>query len=140
MRENSNAWAEAVVVIVVLGALFAGGWWIENRFGPSGVLMLLGALFGILCWAGGNMMNQRNTKAVLRSVADFNHDLSGTLKEAMRGHNMQSKIEVLDAQRVERLSQQRASLLLDVERQRMQLEQKPAQDWDDSDVVYEEVG
>lgn len=102
--------------------------------------MLLGALFGILCWAGGNTMNQRNTKAVLRSVADFNHDLAGTIKEAMRGQNIQSKIEVIDAQRIETLSRQRAGLLLDVERQRMQLDQKTVHEWDDSDVVYEEVG
>lgn len=149
MREQhrGGGWPLALTIIAVLIAIWYGGTWVEDRFGSSAVLMVFGGVFGITCFSAGALLIHANTRHTLNSAAQFNHDLasterhrSGTYKELLRGDNMRARIEVIDAKRIDQLAQKRADVLLDVERQRMALEQKPQQWTYNSDVEYEEIG
>jgi hypothetical protein len=116
--------------IVILGILTFIGvavWWLESRFGADVALMTLGGTLGIICFAFGAILTYGLARAMLRGASEFNRDIASTdryrqmtMREYARGEreafNARTKLEVLDA----KLAQQRAGLLLDLERRRME--------------------
>lgn len=90
----------------------------------------------------GFVLNMVSTKNVMGNLAEFNKYDAQTdryrmmsYKENARGEAAeraaQAKISVLDARRVDQIAQQRAKALIDLERQKWQGQQQPAQVEDD---------
>ncbi|RIK36062.1 MAG: hypothetical protein DCC55_28495 [Chloroflexi bacterium] len=134
-RERRGGNAAAVITVAVIAFVVVGVWWVESRFGSTTAILVLGGFFGVACLVIGYLLNLASTRYTLNTAADFNRDLAGVekyrqqaFKEFARGdaaeRTAQARIQVLDARRVDQLAQQRAGLLLDLERKRMEEQQR----------------
>lgn len=135
--DSGNGSAGAVKLLAALGFICLAVWWLESRFNAEVVIMVVGGLFGVACFAGGALLISAHTRHTLDSVAKFNQADAqvdryrmASMKEIARGdaylQRAASQIQVIDAKRIDSLAQQRAGLLMDLERQRNQQPQ-PAQ-------------
>jgi len=131
---HSSANPVLIMIIVIVGFIGVGVWWLESRFDSTVAIVVVGGLFGVVCLVIGYLLNLASTKSTLAAAADFNHDLAGVeryrqaaFKELMRadGH-----IRVIDAKRIDQIAQQRAGLIVDLERQK---QQQPALTWNVDD-------
>lgn len=139
------------VTIAVLVFICVAAWWLESRFGASVAIMVLGGALGVVCIIIGYLLSMANQKFTLHNAAMFNRDnatveryRAATDKEIARGEReafaARAKLDVIDAQRVNRLAQQQAKLLVDLERQRIEETKRPTQ-WavdDDDDSRFSE--
>lgn len=136
MNERHNSAPIMWIVVSIFAFIGVGVWWLESRFDSTVAVIVVGGIFGVICLVIGYLLSLANTKSTLAAAADFNHDLASVEKyrqqafrDLMRADN---QIRVLDARRVDQIAQQRAGLLVDLERQKNQ----PAQTWsvdDDED-------
>lgn len=142
-----------VIYLATLGFICLAVWWIESRFGVNTtgyVLLGLGIAGAVVL---GFVLNMANTKGVLGILAKFNQNDAmtdryrmATFKENAKGEvaerAAQAKLTVLDARRVDQIAQQRAKVLIDVERQKWQGQQQPAvnDDWWTTEPSEEEWG
>lgn len=119
------------VLIYALAFVGLAVWWLESRFGANTAMMVLGGTLGIVCFAAGGLLVAAVQKATLGAASDFNHDLANTeryrqmsQREGFRGEreafNARAKLDLLDAKRIDQLAQQRAGLLVDLERRRIE--------------------
>ena len=124
---------------VVLGLLAVGGsmlgfgvWAVfrglEDRFGANVVVLVFGGLFVLGVFVGGALFSaqvaRQSQRAFLQGLGELGDVMRGTAgvqREALRGEReafrAAARIETIDAQRVERLADQRARLLLADNRQ-----------------------
>jgi len=139
-RVRGNGCAPIIITVTIALVLGVGVWWMESRFGPTFAMAVVGSLIGALLVIAGNMLSLANSRSTLDAAARFNESLAMTEKhrqlthrEYARGEAANQKAEaqlrVLDAKRIDQLAQQRAGLLVDLERQK----QAPAQRWSDDD-------
>lgn len=137
---NNNS--TPITIIAVLGFICLAVWWIESRFGTSTTGYVLLGLGLVAALAVGWVLSLATMKATLGAQTEFNRQDAQTdryrmmsYKENARGEAAeraaQAKISVLDARRVDQIAQQRAKALIDVERQKWQGQQQPAQVEDD---------
>lgn len=138
---NNNS--TPITIIAVLGFICLAVWWIESRFGTSTTGYVLLGLGLVAALAVGWVLSLATMKATLGAQTEFNRQDAQTdryrmmsYKENARGEAAeraaQAKISVLDARRIDQLSQQRAKALIDVERQKWQIQQhQPATADDD---------
>lgn len=137
---NNNS--TPITIIAILGFICLAVWWIESRFGATMTGFVLVGIGIALAIVIGFVLNMVSTKNVMGNLAEFNKYDAQTdryrmmsYKENARGEAAeraaQAKISVLDARRVDQIAQQRAKALIDVERQKWQGQQQPAQVEDD---------
>jgi len=131
MERRSGSTAAIVITVSVVLFVMVGVWWIESRFGSTTAILVIGGLFGVICLVVGYLLNMASTKHVLSEAANFNHDLAeseryrqATQREFVRGEreafSARAKLDVIDMKRVDQIAQQRMSLLMDLERQKLQ--------------------
>lgn len=145
MREQRRGGFGGFVIVAVLAFIVAAVWWLESRFGANVAMMVLGGTLGIICFAAGGLLVAAVQKATLNAATDFNHDIAGTeryrqmtgreyARSEREAFSARAKLEVIDAKRIDQLAQQRAGLLVDLERKRME-EAKQLPHWgvDDED-------
>lgn len=131
-----------ITIIAIIGFICLAVWWIESRFGATMTGFVLVGIGIALAIVIGFVLNMVSTKNVMGNLAEFNKYDAQTdryrmmsYKENARGEAAeraaQAKISVLDARRVDQIAQQRAKALIDVERQKWQGQQQPAQVEDD---------
>lgn len=146
MERRSGSTAAIVITVSVVLFTMIGVWWIESRFGSTTAILVIGGLFGVICLVVGYLLNMASTKHVLAAATDFNRDLAeseryrqATQRELVRGEreafSARAKLDVIDMKRVDQIAQQRMSLLMDLERQKMQPAVASAPTWmvDDDD-------
>lgn len=132
-RERVNH-GSGLIVVCVLIFIGVAVWWLESRFSSTVAIMVIGGLFGVLCLIAGYMLNLASTRHTLETAARFNEALATTERHrqmTFREHarsereafNARAKLEVVDAKRIDQIAQQRASLLMDLERQRYRQDQ-----------------
>ncbi|TXH52638.1 MAG: hypothetical protein E6Q97_15305 [Desulfurellales bacterium] len=137
---NNNS--TPITIIAILGFICLAVWWIESRFGATMTGFVLVGIGIALAIVIGFVLNMVSTKNVMGNLAEFNKYDAQTdryrmmsYKENARGEAAeraaQAKISVLDARRVDQIAQQRAKALIDLERQKWQGQQQPAQVEDD---------
>ena len=128
-------WPLAIITLAVL--FFAGlaMWWMESRFGSTFAMAIVGSMVGALLVISGLLVGLANTRSTLENAADFNRSLAvterarqGTYKEGARlerdAFNARARLEMVDTRRVDQLAQQRAKLLIDLDRERNDLERR----------------
>jgi len=114
-----------VVVVVIVCALVALVAWLHITFSPQFALagiILLGSGFFIVV---GILLAASIQRATLGSVSQFNErdaKIDRYRQEAFRDLvKGQVKVQTLEAKRVDQIAEQRARLITDVERERLEL-------------------
>lgn len=147
----NNSSDQAVKLVTFLGTLIFIGvavWWLESRFNALVPVIILGALTGVICVGIGMVMTHRTQAVTLENLAKMNQSdamtdryRQSTFREIARGESAQVRanatLRVLDAKRVDQIAQQRAGLLVDLERQQWEQRQR-ADAWgseDDGDAA-----
>jgi hypothetical protein len=130
--EKRSDGSRALVTIAVLIFIGVAVWWLESRFNALTVILVIGALLGVACFAGGALLTNMTQRHTMENLAKFNandaqvdrYRMQG-FKEMARGdaawQKANAQLALLDARRVDQLAQQRAGILVDAQRQ-------PAQD------------
>lgn len=135
-RRRSGGGFVIVAILIFVGVAV---WWLESRFGADVAIMVIGGLFGVICFAAGGLLIHASNRSALETAARFNESLAITEKHrqmTMREHargdaawdKAHAQLAVMDAKRIDQIAQQRAGLLVDLERQ----QQKRPQ-WDAAD-------
>ena len=130
IEREGRLWA-----IVALIALTAGGvagivWWLESRFGATLALVVVLGIVGAALLVAGLVINQAQTAITLRTAARFNDALAsteaqraGVYREQIRADrevfNHRARAELVDQQRVQRLAEQMAKPMIEIERRRL---------------------
>ena len=138
-----------IIVLVVVGAIVLGGWWLQQNFGPIATISIVGGVFAAGFMALGILLNQRNTRHTMEtlvahheSIAQTRRADAGVERERVRlereQFNHQARLTMFDVQDSRRLARQQAGLLVDLERQKweQQAQAQPAAAWamdDDND-------
>ena len=138
-----------IIVLVVVGAIVLGGWWLQQNFGPIATISIIGGVFAAGFMALGILLNQRNTRHTMETLAAHHESIAqtrradaGVERERVRLEREQfghyARMTTIDVQDSRRLARQQAGLLVDLERQRweqQQAQQAPAPAWamDDAD-------
>ncbi len=106
-------------------AVFRG---LEDRFGANVAVLVFGGLFVLGAFVGGALFSaqvaRQSQRAFLQGLGELGDVMRGTAgvqREALRGEReafrAAARVETIDVQRVERLADQRARLLLADNRQ-----------------------
>jgi hypothetical protein len=130
-NEHKNDGSRALVYLATLIFIGVAVWWLESRFNALTVVMVIGAVVGVACFAAGAFLSSSVQRNTMENLAKFNANDAATdryrmmaYKENARGESAEraahAKLAVLDAKRVDQLAQQRAGLLVDLERQKYQ--------------------
>lgn len=139
--QNNNS--TPITVIAILGFICLAVWWIESRFGTSTTGYVLLGLGLVAALAVGWALSLATMKATLGAQTEFNRQDAQTdryrmmsYKENAKGEAAERKafaqMQVLEARRVDQIANQRAKALIDVERQKWQMQQQqPATTEDD---------
>ena len=139
-----------IIVLVIVGGIVLGGWWLQQNFGPIATISIIGGVFAAGFMALGILLNQRNTRHTMEtlvahheSIAQTRRADAGVERERVRLEREQfghyARMTTIDVQDSRRLARQQAGLLVDLERQRweqQQAQQAPAAAWamdDDED-------
>ncbi len=139
-----------IIVLVIVGAIVLGGWWLQQNFGPIATISIVGGVFAAGFMALGILLNQRNTRHTMETLVAHHESIAGTRRadaaverERARFEREQfahyARLQTVDAQRVNQLADKRAGLLVDLERERWNMQQqqvqRPAAAWamDDDD-------
>lgn len=134
-----------IVTVSVLVFVVIAGWWLESRFGATTAAVILGGAAAAVCIIVGYVLSMANQKFTLHNAAQFTQSLASveryraaTDKEIARRdrerEGAQARIDLLEAKRVDQLANQRANLLVDLERQKeRQRNQAPRWAVDDDD-------
>jgi Zn-dependent protease with chaperone function len=123
---------------IVLGFITLAVWWLQREFGASMAIVAVGAVLGVVCLIVGWLLSLATQRTTLQAAGQFNADLAGTEKARQAAYREgarlerevythQSRMVEMDARRVDQIAQQRAKLLTDVERQRMELQYRAQQ-------------
>jgi len=148
-----NKFAQAALSLAVfLAVLFAflavPVWWLESRFGSISAIATVGGSIGVAVFAGGAAMASKiqhnanqHTADIIASVEETRGRYAMVQREYARQDREQlaayAKFQTIDVQRVNQLADKRAGLLVDLERERWDLQQvqRPAAAWamDDDD-------
>lgn len=148
-----NKFAQAALSLAVfLAVLFAflavPVWWLESRFGSISAIATVGGFIGVAVFAGGAAMASKiqhnanqHTADIIASVEETRGRYAMVQREYARQDREQlaayAKFQTIDVQRVNQLADKRAGLLVDLERERWDLQQvqRPAAAWamDDDD-------
>jgi len=149
-----NKFAQAALSLAVfLAVLFAflavPVWWLESRFGSISAIATVGGFIGVAVFAGGAAMASKiqhnanqHTADIIASVEETRGRYAMVQREYARQDREQlaayAKFQTIDVQRVNQLADKRAGLLVDLERERWDLQQqaqRPAAEWamDDDD-------
>ena len=149
-----NKFAQAALSLAVfLAVLFAflavPVWWLESRFGSISAIATVGGFIGVAVFAGGAAMASKiqhnanqHTADIIASVEETRGRYAMVQREYARQDREQlaayAKFQTIDVQRVNQLADKRAGLLVDLERERWDLQQvqRPAAAWamdDDND-------
>jgi len=144
-QERTNR-GGGLVIVAVLIFIGIGVWWLESRFGTTMtgyVLLGLGIAGAIVI---GWILALATMKTTLTSQTQFSRDdamidryRQMTYREHARAdtawHKANAQLTVMDAKRVDQLAQQRANLLMDLERQRHEGQAQQIPQWaiDDDD-------
>lgn len=129
-----------IIIPAVLLFIVISVGWLQSEFGADMALLVIAGTLGIICFTGGALLAYGISRATLNAASDFNHDLANTERyrqmtgrEHARGEreafNARAKLDVIEAKRVDRIAQQRAGLLVDLERQRWEGQQKQIPQW-----------
>jgi len=141
-----------IIVLVIVGGIVLGGWWLQQNFGPIATISIIGGVFAAGFMALGILLNQRNTRHTMEtlvahheSIAQTRRADAGVERERVRLEREQfghyARMTTIDVQDSRRLARQQAGLLVDLERQRweqQQAQQAPAAAWamdDDDDTA-----
>ena len=131
------------VIVVALVALIGYGvsqsvMWAESRFGTTWTAAAVLCLIGVGIYMLSQYMTQRSVKHTLDAVADFqasNAEIyranANVDRERARLEREQfaanARVVTVDVQNTRRLAQQQAGLLVDLERERWNLQQQAQQ-------------
>lgn len=143
--ERRTNWAPVWLVGIVLAFVCVAVWWLQEQFGATIAIVVIGSVLGVVCVLAGAALIMVNTRSTLENAAQFNANIANTEKarqmttrESVRLErdvfNRRARLEEIDARRVDQLAQQRAKLLTDVQRQQMELqyralEQQISDEW-----------
>jgi len=137
--EHKNNGGQALVYLATLIFIGVAVWWLESRFNALMVIMVIGAIVGVACFAAGAFLSSSVQRTTMENLTKFNANDAATdryrmmaFKEAARGdaawQKAQATLSVLDAKRVDQLAHQRAGLLVDAQRTE-QAQQADAEWW-----------
>lgn len=132
-----------VITLTIAVFLVGAVWWLESRFSPTVAIMVIGGLFGVICFAAGGLLMHASSRSTLDIAARFNEALAMTEKHRQMTYHEQARgdaamqranaqLTVLDAKRVDKLAQERANVLVDLERQR----RSAAPKWENDEGGY----
>jgi hypothetical protein len=143
------ALALAVFLAVLFAFLAIPVWWLESRFGSISAIATVGGFIGVAVFAGGAAMASKiqhnanqHTADTIASVEETRGRFAMVQREYARQDREQlaayARMQTIDVQRVNQLADKRAGLLVDLERERWDLQrqaQQPAAAWamDDDD-------
>jgi len=123
----------ALLLLVVFGFVGVGVWWIETRFGSNMAAGVLIALLALITASGAALltykimaMTQQNSSDMIASVSDSFRARAQVDRGYAAVDASRAKMELIDYQQVVRLADQRAGLLVDLERERARMEAAPA--------------
>ena len=140
-HERSDHFAQAfgllgllgLLLLVVFGFVGVGVWWIESRFGSNMAAGVLIALLALITASGAALltytimaMTQQNSSDMIASVSDSFRARAQVDRGYAAVDANRSKMELIDYQQVVKLADQRAGLLVDLERERARMEAAPA--------------
>lgn len=137
MYNNNDRLFSFLSLVAILGFIALGVSWLQDGIGIDKTIIVIGALVGVLIFAGGGIFAYSIQRITLDAIARFNGSdaqidryRQSTFREIARGETAERRadatLRVLDAKRVDQIAQQRAGLLVDLERQ--QWEQRQQQD------------
>jgi hypothetical protein len=144
-HRRSSGTPAAIITVAITLFVIGAALWMEDRFSPTVALVTFITIAGAFLIVVGWMLALATMRSTLQATSDWNHDMAGTeryrqqaFKELVRSDG---QIRVLDAKRIDQIAQQRAGLLVDLERQRQQGQQPAGKylTWDnEGDGQYQE--
>lgn len=145
--ERRTNWAPVALTAIVLGFITLAVYWLQQEFGASMAIVAIGAVLGVVCLIVGWLLSLATQRTTLQAAGQFNSDLASTEKARQATwregtrlgrevYTHEARMVEMDAKRVDQIAQQRAKLLTDVERQRMELQYRAQQAdaWRGADV------
>ena len=120
---------KSLLALAAMAFVAVAVWWMQSNFGPTFAMAVVGSLLGAVIVIVGVMLGLAANKASLKAAADFHRETMkteqarmGVLKEQQKAETERAKIEriysdartkldYLDAKRIDKLAQQRAKLL-----------------------------
>ena len=140
--ERTTNWGPVWLTGIVLGFITLAVWWLQDQFGATMAIVAVGAVLGVICIIVGWLLSLATQRTTLNAAGQFNADLASTEKARQATYREGARLEreafvhtarltEMDARRVDQIATQRAKLLTDVERQRMELQYRAQQqeDW-----------
>ena len=134
-----------------IGATFTAVMWISGIIGGEYTLLIIGAIALVVVFAAGALfahMNQRMTLDAFNKANATDAQIDRVRMQSFKAlasgdaamQRAAAQLTVLDAKRVDRLADQRAKMLTDVQHQQWQLQQQQQTSdtwtWDDADAAY----
>lgn len=119
-NNNSNA---AIITIVVIGFVCVAVWWLESRFNAVAVMVVVGGILGVVCFAGGALLTNATAKTTMENMAKFAQADAMTdryrmqsFREISKGQaawdKAQAQLTLMNEKRVHQIADQRAKLLI----------------------------
>ena len=72
-----------IIVLVIVGGVILGGWWLQQNFGPIATISIVGACSRRDSWRL-NPLNQRNTRHTMETLVAHHESIAQT-RAPMRG-------------------------------------------------------
>lgn len=122
--ERRTYWDRVALLIVLLIIIGVAGWWLESRFGANWAAGAFGVVAGVVVFAWGGGFAWTIMRGTLGASAQFNSDLAAVEekrqavnREYARLDSVRARAELDYDRDVRRLSDQRARLLVEAQRQ-----------------------
>lgn len=75
MNKRDNSILDiAIVIVLVFAILSSVVWWLETRFDSTFALLGVGAFLGVGLWVASSWFEQRQTRSILSTAADYLHE------------------------------------------------------------------
>lgn len=119
-NNNSNA---AIITLAVIGFVCVAVWWLESRFNAVAVMVVVGGILGVICFAGGALLTNATAKTTMENMAKFSQADATTdryrwqtFRENAKGQaeweKTNARLTLLNEKRVHQIADQRAKLLI----------------------------
>ena len=118
---NNNS-SSGVITLAIIGFVCLMVWWLESRFNATAVLVVIGGILGVLCFAGGALLTNATSKSTMENMAKFaqadamtdryrQQSLTAIAKGNSAWEQAQAKMTLMNEKRVHQLADQKARLL-----------------------------
>jgi|694.fasta_scaffold12368_10 hypothetical protein len=135
MYSHDGTW-DFLKLLAVLVFICVAVVWLQGAIGADYTVLVIFAVVGVIVFAGGALLSHAIQKNTLNAITRFNASDAQIDRYRMQSLKAQSsgeaamkkaaaQLTVLDAKRTHQIASQQAKLLVDTERAKWEVEQRP---------------